>query len=90
MNQSSVYPSLREQPAASVDSVLKKMLGVLTEFMWNQYDEYGLETMRDDMLFYVRLACSMSPQNPNAITSYAEHCIGLGIQLDDAIQLLQV
>ena len=90
MNQSSVYPSLREQPAASVDSVLKNMLGVLTRYMWNQYDEFGLEMMRDDMLFYARLVCSMSPQNPNAITWYAEHCIGMGIQLDDAIQLLQV
>ena len=91
MNQSSVVnPFLIKQPAASVDSVLKNMLGVLTNFMWSQYDEYRLETMRDDMLFYVRLVCSMSPQNPRAITWYAEHCIGMGIQLDDAIQLLQV
>ncbi len=90
MNQSSVYPSLREQPAASVDSVLFQMLEVLTHFMWNQYDEFGLEKMRDDLLFYVRLKCSISPQSPFLITCYAEHCIGLGIQLDDAIQLLQV
>ncbi|XP_046439714.1 F-box only protein 21-like [Daphnia pulex] len=89
LNQSSLYPSLREQPAASVDSVLFNMLEVLTHFMWNQYDEYGLEKVRDDLLFYLRLKCSMSPQNPNVITWYAEHCIGLGIQLDDAIQLLQ-
>ncbi|XP_046656341.1 F-box only protein 21-like [Daphnia pulicaria] len=89
LNRSSLYPSLREQPAASVDSVLFNMLKVLTHFMWNQYDEYGLERMRDDMLFYIRLECSMSPQNPNIITCYAEHCIDLGIQLDDAIQLLQ-
>ncbi|XP_046636257.1 F-box only protein 21-like [Daphnia pulicaria] len=89
LNQSSLYPSLRKQPAASVDSVLFNMLGVLTRFMWNQYDEFGLEMMRDNLSFYVRLQCSMSPQNPNVITFYAEHCIGLGIQLDDAIQLLQ-
>jgi hypothetical protein len=84
------YPSLREQPAASVDSVLFNMLGVLTYYMRNQYDEFGLEMMRDNLSFYVRLQCSMSPQSPNLITFYAEHCIGLGIQLDDAIQLLQV
>ncbi|EFX83127.1 hypothetical protein DAPPUDRAFT_302130 [Daphnia pulex] len=90
LNQSSLYPSsLREQPAASVDSVLFNMLGVLTHFMWNQYDEHGLERIRDDLSFYLRLKCSMSPQNPHIITWYAEHCIGLGIQLDDAIQLLQ-
>ncbi|XP_046462978.1 F-box only protein 21-like isoform X2 [Daphnia pulex] len=75
--------------AQSVDSVLLQMLDHLTDFMWSQYDEYGRDFMRDDLLFYVRLKCSMSPQNPNIITWYAEHSIGLGIQLDDAIQLLQ-
>ncbi|XP_046462667.1 F-box only protein 21-like [Daphnia pulex] len=89
LNQSSLHPSLKKQPAASVDSVLFNMLKVLTEILWNQYDEYGRERVRDDLSFYVRLECSMSPQNPNTITYYAEHCIGLGIQLDDAIQLLQ-
>ena len=70
MKQSSVYPSLREQPAASVDSVLKKMLGVLTEFMWNQYDEYGLETMRDDMLFMYdwRAPCRPKTQTQSRLT----------------------
>ncbi|XP_046654309.1 F-box only protein 21-like [Daphnia pulicaria] len=91
LNQSSLYPSLRERPAASVDSVLFEMLEVITYFSWrHRYDEiYGLERMRDNLSFYVRLECSMSPQNPNIITCYAEHCIRLGIQLDDAIQLLQ-
>ncbi|EFX61771.1 hypothetical protein DAPPUDRAFT_338193, partial [Daphnia pulex] len=89
LNQSSLYPSLREQPAASVDSVLFNMLHVLTHFLWERYEEHGLERMRDDLSFYVRLKCSMWPQDPNIITCYAEHCIGLGIQLDDAIQLLQ-
>ncbi|XP_046442921.1 F-box only protein 21-like [Daphnia pulex] len=90
LNQSSLYPSLREQPAVSVDSVLFRMQEVLTYFRRHQYDEiYGLERMRDNLSFYVRLGCSMSPQDPNRITRYAEHCIRLGIQLDDAIQLLQ-
>ncbi|XP_046656682.1 F-box only protein 21-like isoform X3 [Daphnia pulicaria] len=82
-------PSLKEQPAASVDSVLFNMLHVLTDFMWHQYDEHGHERVRDDLLFFVRLECAMSPQNPKKITWYAEYCIDLGIQLDDAIQLLQ-
>ncbi|XP_046654583.1 uncharacterized protein LOC124348420 [Daphnia pulicaria] len=89
LNQSSLYPSLREQPAVSVDLVLFRMQNVLTNFMWERYEEHRLERMRDDMLFYMRLECSMSSQNPNIITYYAEHCIRLGIQLDDAIQLLQ-
>jgi F-box protein 21 len=67
--------------------VLFEMQNVLTFFMWSQYDEYGLERVRNDLS---RLECSMSPQDPDTITYYAEHCIGLGIQLDDAIQLLQV
>jgi F-box protein 21 len=80
--RASLYPSL----AGSVDSVMTR----LTHFVWSQYDEFGQDSMRDDLLFYMRLECSMSPQDPNIITRYAEDCIRLGIQLDDAIQLLQV
>ena len=90
MKKSSVYPFLKEQPAASVNSVLNEMVGSLTNRMWIAYDENGEEMMRNDLLFFVRLECSMSPRNLNKVVQYADLCVDLGIQLDDAIELLQV
>ena len=84
-----MYPFLKEQPAASVDSVLNEMVGHLTNRIWHTYDEYGEKMMGNDLLFFVRLACSMSPKNSDTVKWYAELCVDLGIQLDDAIELLQ-
>ena len=90
MKKSSVYPFLKEQPAASVNSVLNEMVGSLTNRMWIAYDENGEKMMRNDLLFFVRLECSTSPRNLNKVVQYADLCVDLGIQLDDAIELLQV
>ena len=90
LKKSSVYPFLKEQPAASVDSVLNEMVGHLTNRIWHAYDESGEKMMGNDLLFFVRLACSMSPKNSSKVMWYAELCVDLGIQLDDAIELLQV
>ncbi len=90
MKKSSVYPFLKEQPAASVDSVLNEMVGFLTNSVWYAFDENGDEIAGNDRLFFARLACSMSPNNLNKVMLHAKLCFNLGIQLDDTIQLIQV
>ena len=90
LKKSSVYPFLKEQPLASVDSVLDEMVERLTYRIRIAYDENGGEMMRNDLLFFVRLACSMSPKDSNTVMWYADLCVDLGIQLDDAIKLLEV
>ena len=53
------------------------------------------DTSQDDQrlrnqLHFSRLACAVSPNQTPTVVAYAELCIFLGIQLEEAIQLLQV
>nr|CAH0107282.1 unnamed protein product [Daphnia galeata] len=89
LKKSSVYPFLKEQPAASVDSVVNDMVGFLTNSVWYALDEKGHEIAGNDRLFFARLACSMSPKSLNKVMLLAKLSFHLGIQLDDTIQLIQ-
>lgn len=55
---------------------------------------YG-DTRRDDLrlhnqVHFSRLACAVSPGQTPLVVAYAELCVYLGVQLEEAMELLQV
>lgn len=81
------------QPAEKVEYVLQRMLEpYIRDGQTSLWLDRRTETL-SNVTRLARLACIISSligEAPDLIVEYAEHCFNYGVQLDDAIYLLEV
>lgn len=85
--------NINREAYAAVDPVhvFQRMVNNLTQCSRVQWDHgRGDQNGLRNQLHFYRLACTVTPGQTQSIVAYAELCVFLGVQLEEAMQLLQV
>ncbi len=85
--------NIRREAYAAVDpnQVFQRMVNNLIQCSRVQWDHgQGDQNGLKNQLHFSRLACAVTPGQLHSVVGYAELCAFLGVQLEEAIQLLQV
>ncbi|XP_057370242.1 F-box only protein 21-like isoform X2 [Daphnia carinata] len=86
------YQAAMGQPASSAQQVFQQMMSTMLEQLrnhWGSFLNFTGKGRDNDSRLLIRLAIIISPQERNLVLEYANLCLALNLQMDDAAQLLQ-
>ncbi|KZS06840.1 Uncharacterized protein APZ42_029351 [Daphnia magna] len=91
LKQCHCYPAAMGQPASSAQKVFHQMMSTIIEqlrFHWGSFLNFTGLGRDNDFRLLIRLAIIISPREKDLVLEYANLCLALSLQLEDAIQLL--
>lgn len=85
-------PNIRREAYSAVpaEHVFQRMVNNLIQCSRVHGDSRRDDARLKNQLHFSRLSCAVSPGQTQSVVAYAELCVFLGVQLEEAIQLLQV
>lgn len=93
LKQCHCYPAAMGQPASSAQKVFHQMMSTIIEQLrshWGSFLNFTGIGRDNDFRLLIRLAIIISPREKDLVLEYANLCLALSLQLEDAIQLLLV